>query len=420
MMTPRINLIGVCAISILCILLIFASQRFTTTNYATEYYKPGDMKGLRLGKNGKNYNHKYAIDPSGSGGTGSVTAPTAYNTTVTIGDILTAQRQRIAEEMENFEYSRDAEQLSALTPESGGTPYQSVIITTWRSGSTFLGDILNAMPGNYYHYEPLLNFDIIQIRGPPHDKRAVHNLKQLLSCNYTAMDDYLDYGQTHNYLFSHNTRLWRYCRLYPQHCWDPNFLSPFCKLFPMQSMKVVRLRLALAEQLIDDARLNIRVVLLIRDPRGTLQSRKHREWCPGKSDCDDPATLCKDMVSDYYAAEILSKKYPQKFKAVRYEDLSLDPYKMTQEILDFYGLPFDPQVEEFLDSHTRSDIGGVSSTFRDSKSAPFHWIHDLAYDEISDIQESCTKAMQLWGYRPADETTILQKSFNPMLSFTLS
>lgn len=71
------------------------------------------------------------------------------------------------------------------------------------------------------------------------------------------------------------------------------------------------------------------------------------------------------------------------FRAVRYEDLSMNPYEMTQDILQFYGLPFDPQVEEFLDSHTKSNYGGVSSTFRDSKSAPFHWIKDLDIDEVS-------------------------------------
>lgn len=31
--------------------------------------------------------------------------------------------------------------------------------------------------------------------------------------------------------------------------------------------------------------LNVRILLLIRDPRGFLQSRKHRVWCPGNVDC---------------------------------------------------------------------------------------------------------------------------------------
>lgn len=55
---------------------------------------------------------------------------------------------------------------------------------------------------------------------------------------------------------------------------------------------------------------------------------------------------------------------------------------MTQDLLQFYGLPFDPAVEEFLNTHTKEDIGGVSSTYRDSKTAPFHWIQDLQFPEV--------------------------------------
>jgi hypothetical protein len=69
----------------------------------------------------------------------------------------------------------------------GGTPVRSLIITTWRSGSTFLGDVLNSHPGNYYHYEPLLDYDIVQIRGEPLASGAIRNLRNLLNCNYTNM-----------------------------------------------------------------------------------------------------------------------------------------------------------------------------------------------------------------------------------------
>lgn len=124
------------------------------------------------------------------------------------------------------------------------------------------------------------------------------------------------------------------------------------------------------------------------------------------------------MLSDYIAAEMFIKKYPNKFKAIRYEDLSLDPFKQTKEILTFYGLPFDADVEEFLDSHTRTDIGGVSSTFRDSKTAPFHWMRDLGFDEINRIQSDCKEAMLKWGYKAAeDEDTLLKNIFNPLLKF---
>lgn len=69
-------------------------------------------------------------------------------------------------------------------------------------------------------------------------------------------------------------------------------------------------------------------------------------------------------------------------RAVRYEDLSLSPFEVTQDILQFYGLPFDEKVSEFLETHTKANVGGVSSTFRDSKSAPFHWAKELSFNEV--------------------------------------
>lgn len=62
--------------------------------------------------------------------------------------------------------------------------------------------------------------------------------------------------------------------------------------------------------------LGVRVVLLVRDPRGTLQSRKHRDWCPGNPDCFEPLRLCTDLVADYSAAVRLTMKYPHRFRYV--------------------------------------------------------------------------------------------------------
>ena len=79
-------------------------------------------------------------------------------------------------------------------------------------------------------------------------------------------------------------------------------------------MKTVRLRVNLTRDLIQDSALNVQVLLLVRDPRGTLQSRKHRTWCPGKPDCDQPEHLCTDLVNDYYAAQQLMKDHPERIR----------------------------------------------------------------------------------------------------------
>lgn len=264
-MTRRANLIGICGVSSLCILLLIAT---TQHRPLTSPFSGGSGSGSASSSSGASNAGVASNLLSRNGGGGgsssyyerqqqqaSQTAATIYNMTATIVDVLAAQRARILTEMENFEYPRGgAEKLNDMTPETGGTPVRSIVVTSWRSGSTFLGDILNAIPGNYYHYEPLLDFGIKQIREAEDQQLAVQNLKNLLNCDYGDMSDYLEYGKTHTYLFEHNQRLWDVCREYPRFCWRPAFLTPFCRLFPIQSMKTVRLRLAQAEQLLQDQR----------------------------------------------------------------------------------------------------------------------------------------------------------------------
>lgn len=162
----------------------------------------------------------------------------------------------------------------------------------------------------------------------------------------------------------------------------------------------------------------MRVLLLVRDPRGTLQSRKHRDWCPGQPDCDQPGILCADMVSDYTAALRLSRLYPERFRAIRYEDFSLDPYRGVHDLFEFFGLSVHQSVSDFLDSHTRTNAGGVSSTFRNSRSAPFHWRLELPFHEVQYIERQCEQAMLHWGYVRAHNESSL-KDMNPLADYSV-
>lgn len=81
--------------------------------------------------------------------------------------------------------------LDDLVMEKGGTPMRSIILTSWRSGSTFLGDVINAHPANFYHYEPLLDFGIVQIRGPPLAEEALQNIESLLNCDFHNLGECL-------------------------------------------------------------------------------------------------------------------------------------------------------------------------------------------------------------------------------------
>ena len=77
------------------------------------------------------------------------------------------------------------------------------------------------------------------------------------------------------------------------------------------------------------------------------------------------------------------------------------------------------KVKAFLDSHTKSNVGGVSSTFRDSKTAPYHWKKDLTFDEIMVIQSDCQEALKLWGYRSYDSEEELDSGLDSVMPYSL-
>ena len=78
--------------------------------------------------------------------------------------------------------------LSDLVHEQGGKPIINFILTTWRSGSTFLGAILDSHPANFYHFEPLqVFFSYKVIRELPESLIALKYLKFLFQCNYSKL-----------------------------------------------------------------------------------------------------------------------------------------------------------------------------------------------------------------------------------------
>lgn len=403
-MLRRINFISICLIFGVSVLLIIAGNRYTdNTNYQPIQESHRNVRDfLKIEEPEEVFINE--------------------DVTTNVQNILEKTRSKIKSELANYNFSRTKgeDSLDKLLLESGGQPLRNLIVSTWRSGTTFLGELINAIPGTYYHYEPLLRYGIIQIRGPPHDLSAVDSIKKMMACNYEGMDEYFTYGKSHLHQFSHNTKLWEFCKIDRKFCFDADFTSKFCKLFPFQTMKIVRLRLRLVEDFLKNDDQRVKVVFLVRDPRGVMQSRQHRDFCQPSPDCWQPELLCADMVTDYATASYFVKKYPKKFMVLRYEDLALNPNVTAKDLLKFLGLSVTPSVDEFLQSHTNVKMGGVSSTFRVSKDVPFRWKNMLDFDDVEKIQYACTEAMHHWGYKMAYNASHMQgKEFEPLEEYSL-
>ena len=238
---------------------------------------------------------------------------------------------------------------------------QILLLTTWRSGSTFTGDLLNQYPGTFYYFEPLHYYanrreqDVIQSEET--------FLKSLFQCSFNR--DNFGYLQhvaqwANSFLFkNHNFRLWNSCKnVLPLNtmCFLPEFLSFSCKLHPIKLIKTVRIRLGSLTSLFSDPKMNLKVILLVRDPRGVFNSRSSEfvsAWCRGE-ECASPTKTCRDLRDDLVAAKLLEKHHPGRVTVIRYEDLSLEPELLTRRLLKFLSLPWTEAISQFIRTHTIS------------------------------------------------------------------
>jgi len=298
---------------------------------------------------------------------------------------------------------------------------QILIATTWRSGSTFLGDLLNHYKGTFYYFEPLHYYSYTQDMSKLQNETSF--LKSLYSCNFDSKNvGYLNHASktANKFLFqNHNFRLWNSCQnLLPNNilCFMPDYLNKVCPLFPIKLIKTVRLRVRKVEKLLEDPEMNLKVIVLVRDPRGVYNSRSSgavKKWCK-RDMCANPEVGCSDLSDDIQAAFDLEARYPGKVWLVRYEDLSLSPEDTTMNMLNFLDLPFTEGIANFIDTHTSKEKLKVVKnkrtkklqkkknpygTAKNSSATAFAWREKMSFPKIMNIQESCHAPMEHLGYK---------------------
>merc|ERR1712029_615688 len=296
-----------------------------------------------------------------------------------------------------------------------------LIVTTWRSGSTFLGDLLNHYPGTWYSFEPLhyrnSKEDLYELENADN---ALKLVADIFRCQ-PERGYYQHANQVNNrFLFRHNFRFWNACKnllMGESGGFMPVLTEKSCPLFPVRVTKLVRMRMREARRLFDDPEVGngLKIVFLVRDPRGVMNSRDSMEWC-AKSSCNDPKVLCDNMQDDLLQAIEIKKQFPERVHLVRYEDLCLFPFKQTDKILEFLSLPQRPIIEKYLEESTSSkrseeqtessqsfdNVGAKPkkvnpySTKRNSKVTVFAWRQKIKPSEVEEIQSVCTKQWKHW------------------------
>lgn len=295
----------------------------------------------------------------------------------------------------------------------------NLIVAGWRTGSTLTGDILKSYPRSFYHYEPFLfaQQELENINSTV----ATDVLKNLFLCNFSPLEPFLAFNNDKQWPWSFNTQLWPFCNAFQDFCKNPKFLSSVCRIFPIQVIKTVRVTLNQIASLFDDSELNLKLILLIRDPRGVINSRSKQDWCVQSDSCMNIETLCKRMEADYYEAKRLQKLVDGRVQIIRYEDLVSWPHRTTKAMYEFFGMEMTKEVVDYLNMNTVSQVGRtqpeIAAMLRRHGAFYNHWVTEMEFDEVLEVQKYCGKAMELFGYRVMVDWTEKSTMFETLSDF---
>ncbi len=164
-------------------------------------------------------------------------------------------------------------------------------------------------------------------------------------------------------------------------------------------MKTARVSVQAVSDLLQDARLkDLKLVLMVRDPRAVMYSRSHLKWCQESNFCRDETFLCSDMSEDFDSISLLQKDHgSDRVTFLRFEDFASLPKREFLDLADFLKLPYTEEIENYLESKIDFATGQLASM--NEEQSPNAWQTKMHFASIDKIQKSCKDAMNKWGYK---------------------
>lgn len=359
-----------------------------------------------------------------NGSSDATTAPTQETTPgpwryTKVSDVVKNHSTAIADEMKGHVFlDPERTKLADYIPALGGRPLSYFILSTWETRSPMLGDIINTLPGNFHFFEPLSSYGVVQLNETVAKQAIDSEVKHLMNCRFSRAPKYMKELSVNRPSVRKNTRLWSACKVQRDLCVSVEFLHAFCRQSPIKTMSLIRVRLRDMTSVLEDKKMDARIILLVRDPRAVMQSRDNKKWCRREPDCYDPARLCQFMMDDYNAYRELVKAYPGRVTVLRMEDLALDTFGETAKLLDFLRAPFTEKTHDFLQANTISSTDSNVNQLRDS---PFAWLQStrMTWEKLEGIQRECLNVTTAWGYRVATNESLVDPQFIPLTELRL-
>ncbi|XP_068943588.1 carbohydrate sulfotransferase 4-like [Petaurus breviceps papuanus] len=326
-----------------------------------------------------------------------------------------------------------------LTQKSG--PMHVLILSSWRSGSSFVGQVFSQHPDVFYLMEPAWHVWMTLSSGSAGQlQMAVRDLiRSVFLCDMTVFDAYMAQGlrkQSSLFMWETSRALCSppACPLFKREDIIPsakckilcgkqpfNLVGEACKSYSHVVLKEVRFfNLKTLQSLLTDPSLNLHIIHLVRDPRAVFHSRQNTkeelkydnhivmgsQWDKIKSEAQPyhlMKAICQSQQEIYEAAQLLPASLRERYLLIRYEDLVQDPLTHTSKLYEFAGLPFLPHLQIWVRNITQGKgMGGhaFDTNSRNARSVAQAWRQSLTHDEVVQVQKICKDSMDLMGYLP--------------------
>ncbi|XP_045389258.1 carbohydrate sulfotransferase 4 [Lemur catta] len=315
-----------------------------------------------------------------------------------------------------------------------------LVLSSWRSGSSFVGQLFGQHPDVFYLMEPAWHVWMsFKDSTAQRLHMAVRDLiRSVFLCDMSVFDAYMKPGprrQSSLFQWDDSRALCSppACNAFPRNkiilqaqCKPLCFRQPFevvdkaCHSYSHVVLKEVRFfNLNSLYPLLTDPSLKLHIVHLVRDPRAVFRSRERTEGelmidshiVLGQSRYklkreDQPyhimQVICQSQLEIYKAIQSLPKALQQRYLLMRYEDLARDPLTQTSRMYEFAGLKFFPHLQTWVHNITRGKGMGQHAFHTNARNAlnvSQAWRWTLPFEKVSRLQKVCGDTMNLLGYR---------------------
>ncbi|CAC5364139.1 CHST1 [Mytilus coruscus] len=329
---------------------------------------------------------------------------------------------------ETNEFQKHSSNISSILKKSNNSNQTLVLLVTYlRSGSTFTADLIQQASDMFYIYEPLkpyvkgqhyFTMDSVchTINGTCRKQKGrrenidniLDDLAKFYKCDLLHVPiSYFRYSNksTTMHQFDH-------CRHYNT---EYNCLLKFqdkCRK-SVRMIKTIRMNMKVAEKLIEEFP-QLKIIHLIRDPRGSYQSRKNGYFLKNQNDLDAiTRSNCDHLKSDLKIGSRLKAIYPDRIKTILYETVAEQPLKAARSLFRFLGLTEPANFESWLGSHTKAGYsnGYYDTVRRNSTTTANLWRKYINLKVVKSFDQNCKKVYKILGLKELPNYPTLHNTF---------